>query len=243
MSSFTRRAALGSVAILALLTVTRWPLAPKYLYYFDSVNFALALEHFNPALHQPQPPGYPLFVGFARLLHLFVKRPEDVFLLSGILSASGAVLLTWVLGERMFSGSAGILAAALLLMNPVFWLAGLSNQIRLFLALGGVSVALLAWRALQDSSRAGWLYAAFGALGVAAGFRPAASVLLLPLRGMAHVPKGGGVERCGYALLAVGGSLCSRRPTQFHTAAEDRLSSVVVPAGFPFLRLDPHWRP
>jgi hypothetical protein len=37
--------------ILALLFVfivaTRRPLAPRYLYYFDSANFALSLEHFN----------------------------------------------------------------------------------------------------------------------------------------------------------------------------------------------------
>src|SRR5215467_13052675 len=28
----------------------------------DSINFALGLRAFNPALHQPQPPGYPVYM-------------------------------------------------------------------------------------------------------------------------------------------------------------------------------------
>jgi len=41
---------LGSALVLLLVTATRWPVAPKYLYYFDSVNFALALDEFSPCL-------------------------------------------------------------------------------------------------------------------------------------------------------------------------------------------------
>src|SRR5512133_989668 len=28
----------------------------------DSINFALGLRHFDPALHQPHPPGYPVYM-------------------------------------------------------------------------------------------------------------------------------------------------------------------------------------
>src|SRR5215813_9299932 len=79
--------------VLVFLIVTRWPLGPDYLYSFDSVNFALALENFNPALHQPQPPGYPLFVAFTRFLHLVIRRPEDVFLAAGIVAACASVVV------------------------------------------------------------------------------------------------------------------------------------------------------
>ena len=177
----TRRYVLAAVLILLLVAATRWPLAPKYLYYFDSVNFALALDDFNPAAHQPQPPGYPLFVGFARILHLFVGRAEDVFILAGVLAASAAVILVWALGDAMFERGAGLLAAALLFANPAFWLAGVSNQVRLFLALGSTAVALPAWRALSPGASPAWWYGAFAALGIAAGFRPAEAMLMFPL--------------------------------------------------------------
>ena len=49
------------VSLLMALLYTLWlPLLPYYLFDFDSANFALALDNFNPARHQPQPPGYPL---------------------------------------------------------------------------------------------------------------------------------------------------------------------------------------
>src|SRR5690348_14731733 len=41
----------------------------------DSINFALGLHHFDPGLHQPHPPGYPVFIAAGRislaLIHLF----------------------------------------------------------------------------------------------------------------------------------------------------------------------------
>lgn len=163
------------------LIATRWPLAPRYLYYFDSANFALALEHFDPAIHQPQPPGYPLFVGLTKLIHLFVFRPEHVFLIAGLLAAFAAVVLIRILGREMFGKPAGLLAGALLASNPVFWFGGITNQIRVFLAVAAVAVALLAWRALRHPDRPMWLYAMFGAIAIAGGFRPALPLNLLPL--------------------------------------------------------------
>jgi hypothetical protein len=162
-----------------LVVLTRWPLAPKYLYYFDSVNFALALEEFNPALHRPQPPGYPLFVGVTRLLHL-IFAAEKALVAAGLLASIAAILLLWRLGFEMFGSNGGLLAAALLLFNPAFWFGALTNQVRLYLAFCSVGLALLAWRALRTGSP-GWLYAAFGALGIAAGFRPAMGVLMMPM--------------------------------------------------------------
>ena len=54
---------------LGLITIlSRIPFRSRYLFSWDSANFALALEHYNVAFHQPQPPGYPLYVASAHLL-------------------------------------------------------------------------------------------------------------------------------------------------------------------------------
>jgi 4-amino-4-deoxy-L-arabinose transferase-like glycosyltransferase len=163
------------------LVATRWPLAPRYLYYFDSANFALALEHFDPALHQPQPPGYPLFVGLTRLIHLFVLSAERVFLIAGLLAAAAAVALIFTLAREMFGNPAGVLSAALLASNPVFWFGGITNQIRLFLAVSALAVSWMAWRAVRNPDRPRWLYLMFAALAVCGGFRPALPLMLVPL--------------------------------------------------------------
>lgn len=167
-------------ALCVYLVATRWPLAPRYLFYFDSANFALALEEFNPALHQPQPPGYPLFVALTRAIHLFIARPERVFLMAGLLAACAAAALAWRLARDLFGPPAGLLAAALLASNPVFWYGGITNQIRIFLSVSALGVAMLGWRALRNAERPGWLYGMFGALAIGGGFRPALSAVLLP---------------------------------------------------------------
>ena len=172
---------LFTAAILVFVVASRWALAPHYLYYFDSANFALALENFNPALHEPQPPGYPLFVALTRLLHLWIREPETVFLVAGLLAACAAIALIRVFASSLFGRAAGLLAMALLASNPVFWFGGITNEIRVFLALCSLGVGLCAWRAVTaDPADARWLYATFTALGLAAGFRPVAALLLSP---------------------------------------------------------------
>jgi hypothetical protein len=44
----------------------------------DSINFALGLREFNPAAHQPHPPGYPFYIALGRVIHAAVRsvRPE-----------------------------------------------------------------------------------------------------------------------------------------------------------------------
>lgn len=189
----------STTLVLAFLFVfvvaTRWPLAPKYLYYFDSANFALALENFNPALHQPQPPGYPLYVLLLRTIHLFVGPAEKVLLISGLIAAFAAIVLIFFLARDLFGRNAGILGATLLASNPVFWFGGITNQVRVFLAVGALGIGWLAWRALTHPDDPRWLYGACAALGIAAGFRPELGVLLLPLLGWVWWETGRSVER------------------------------------------------
>lgn len=203
--SIARRAyvkpAAAAFVLLALLVATRWPIAPKRLYFFDSANFALALENFNPALHQPQPPGYPLFVGFTRLIHVAVADPQRVFLIAGLVASWIALLAIWRIGARMFGGNAGLLAAALLFANPPFWFGCVTNQIRIFLAVGSLGAGLLAWRSLEDGSRPASFYACFAWLGIAAGFRPVETMLLLPLLLWVWARTGSSVRRLGAALV------------------------------------------
>jgi hypothetical protein len=145
-------------------------MAPEYLFHFDSVNFALALEDFNPALHQPQPPGYPLFVLFTRLLHWMIGGAQETFVITGILASLAAMVLVWQLGRDLFGDRSGLFAALLLLVHPPFWFSALTNQVRLFLAIGAAAVMIAAWRSLNEQ-RPRYFYVAAAILGLASGFR------------------------------------------------------------------------
>ena len=51
----------------AAVLATRLPFLASSLDDIDAVNFALALGDFDPARHQPHPPGYAVYVLLAKV--------------------------------------------------------------------------------------------------------------------------------------------------------------------------------
>jgi hypothetical protein len=112
------------LVMLALFMLTRLPVMENYLS-IDNVNLAFSLEKFDPRIHQPQPPGYPFFVAFGKIVNLVFRDPERTFVAISILVSALCLPVTFLLARRMFSAWTGAAAAFLLLVNPVFWFTGL----------------------------------------------------------------------------------------------------------------------
>ena len=51
------------------------PYLPASLEDLDSINFALGVRNFDVTQHQPHPPGYPVFILAAKILHVIL--PSD----------------------------------------------------------------------------------------------------------------------------------------------------------------------
>jgi hypothetical protein len=164
--------------MLGLVLLTRLPVMASYLS-VDNVNLAFSLEKFDPRIHQPQPPGYPFFVAFAKIVNLVVRDPERTFIAISILVSALCLPIAFLLTQRMFSTWAGAAAAFLLLVNPVFWFSGLDGPLRPNLALFSLLTAYCCWRCWNGEKR----FAIWGALalGVGSGFRPDLIAFLLPL--------------------------------------------------------------
>ena len=178
-ASLPRSTLWGVVLLWLLLGLTRGPLISPYLYSFDTVNLALALDDFDPTRNQPQPPGYPLFVAEERTLYPLLGSPERTFLVIQLAVCGLALWLLFLLGREMISEAAGWIAAALFLVNPIVWFTSLTSPLRPHLALFSILVALYCWRSLAGDRRA--FYVASLALGVGGGFRPELCLTLLPL--------------------------------------------------------------
>lgn len=187
---------------LSLLAGTRLPLATEYLGHFDAINFAFAIERFQPLLHQPQPPGYPLSVLLLKGLARLTGNPESALILSGVPVGAVALWFAWLLARRLFGDSAALYATALLLFHPVCWLAGVRNPVRLCLAAGACVVAYAAWRAWNSGPSLGWLCATAASLALASGFRPELLLMLSPT-----VLAAGIRSRCRFSQLACAGAL------------------------------------
>ena len=91
----------------------------------DSVNFALGLLDFDPALEQPHFPGYPVYIALCRLL-AWAGLPEALALaLPGVLASAALVPAQLALGRRFgLSESALVCAAVLLFAQPLLWFEG-----------------------------------------------------------------------------------------------------------------------
>ena len=168
------------IFLFALLLLTRLPAVTTY-FGIDNVNLALSLEKFDPRVHQPQPPGYPFFVGFARLVNFFFDDARQTFLAVSLLTTGLSLVAAYALGARMFSRWAGAAAAFLLVVNPVFWHASVDpngGPVRPFLALFSLLTGYCCWRCWNGEKS----FAIWGAiaLGVGSGFRPDLLAFLLP---------------------------------------------------------------
>jgi hypothetical protein len=166
------------MVMLALLLLTRLPAMASYLS-IDNVNLAFSLEKFDPRIHQPQPPGYPFFVAFGRVVNFVFRDAERTFVVISILVSGLSLLTAFRLGSRMFSPWAGAAGAFLLLVNPVSWHSDLDGPLRPTLALFSLLTAYCSWRCWSGEKQ----FAFWGAvaLGIGSGFRPDLGAFLFPV--------------------------------------------------------------
>jgi hypothetical protein len=145
----------------------------------DNVNLAFSLEKFDPRVHQPQPPGYPLFVLFARIVNLLFNDATRTFHVLSILACALTLPLVFDLGTRLFGAPVGGTAVLLLIVNPALWYGSLDSPLRPYLALFSILVAYCSWRCWNGEKSYG-MWGAL-ALGVGSGFRPDLGLYLFPV--------------------------------------------------------------
>jgi hypothetical protein len=160
----------------------------------DSINFALGLRDFDPARHQPHPPGSPVYIALGRALLAIVssigsglgQTAAEALTLSLWSVAAGTVAL--VAAARVFQEAAprerGAWGVALLAVCPLYWLSGL----RPMSDVPGLAAALVA-QALILRGRRDRRHLVIGALvaGLAAGIRVQTVWLTVPLLTLALI--------------------------------------------------------
>ena len=161
---------------------------PSTLEDVDSVNFAMGVQRFDVAQHQPHPPGYPVFIALGKLgtraLTLLGVAAPDVRGLA-IWSAIGAGFLVPLLFTlfRAVDGDdvRSMVAAVLTVCAPLVWF----NAARPLSDTAGLAVAIAALAALAsartedgDAARREWLGGLLA--GLAIGIRSQMAILTLP---------------------------------------------------------------
>src|SRR6266705_2534621 len=78
-------------ALAVLFLAFHLPFLPASLEDLDSINFALGLRHFDVALHQPHPPGYPLYIALGKMAHAGIASEAKALTVIGVGSGALAV--------------------------------------------------------------------------------------------------------------------------------------------------------
>jgi hypothetical protein len=160
---------------------------PRTLEDIDSVNFALGVESFDVASHQPHPPGYPIFIGLSKISTAAVRavRPawdRDRVAATGlaIWSTLAGTLAVFVIARFWMamglSPVTAVLASVVALASPLFWLTASRPLTDTFGLVVALVVQTLFLRGLLPSGRdvvavpRGWWWGAL-AMGLAVGVR------------------------------------------------------------------------
>ena len=110
--------------LIAATAVTRFACRSHFLYDIDSVNFALALRRFDPAVHQPHPPGYFLYVRLGVLSHAIFHDPNTALVAISILASCGTMAMIYLLTSTWFGRTAAAFAGLIFVFSPLAWFHG-----------------------------------------------------------------------------------------------------------------------
>ena len=165
--------------LLVLVVATRLPLAGKFLYEWDSANFALALERYDILLHQPQPPGYILFVGVGKVFNQIFPDANTTLVFMSIMFSILTVILVYFLGKELFSKKIAIISSILLIFSPIFWFYGEIATIYPSESFLAILIAYTSYQAFKG--RNSFLYISSLVLGLAGGFRQDLIPFMFPL--------------------------------------------------------------
>jgi hypothetical protein len=172
--------AAGTVVLLLATLTSRVPFMTRTLYAFDSANYALAVRDFyNVAFHQPHPPGYPLYVFFARGIDVVVQDANRALIVEGIVWSAIGVVCTTLLGRRLFGRTVGLLSGLLLLATVGFW--GYGEVAYPYVALAGETAALALLTHLVLSGKSRWFAGLTAVWAISLGVRWDAAVFCVPL--------------------------------------------------------------
>jgi hypothetical protein len=170
----------GDCALLVAATaLTRFIFRSRFLYDIDSVNFALALRHFDPSVHQPHPPGYFLYVRLGMLSNAVFHDANTALVAISILASCGAVALVYLLALTWFGRAAANFAGLIFVCSPLAWFHGTVALNYIVEAAFSVLIGYFCWQVYSGANR--FVLPSAIALGLAAGFRQSSLLVLAPL--------------------------------------------------------------
>jgi hypothetical protein len=173
--------ALFATFLFSVCLVSRLPFRSSTLYHIDGVHLALALHQFDVSNHQPQAPGYIIFVGIGRLINSVLHDDNLTLTTMAVLFSAFSAVFVFLLALRTFGDRrTAVFCSCLWVTNPILWFWGEVAETYTAAAFTSTATAFFVlsfWK--RPCKRSAILAAAVFAVG--GGIRPDQVALLAPL--------------------------------------------------------------
>ncbi|MFA5967589.1 MAG: glycosyltransferase family 39 protein [Patescibacteria group bacterium] len=170
------------LGVMALgVIISRWIGKSEYLFSTDSALYALALDHYDISMHQPHPPGYALYILFAKGFYLLIQDANLALVIVSIIFSVLAFYAVFYLAKLIYGRKVAWLSTIMLITGPLFWFYG---QVALNYACDAFFSAwagIYLYRAATDTKNYKALLWASLILAIGGGFRPTLIIFMVPL--------------------------------------------------------------
>lgn len=168
------------IFLAAFCLITRIPFASGTLYSWDSVQFALALHHFDAGIHQPHPPGYFLYVALGRIFRAFILDDNKALVALSITFSILSVLVAYAFACMFVKRGTALLTAVYYLLSPLVWFKGEIALSYMGEGFFSVCIGFFCYRFLRKRNYRDLIFSTFF-LGLSGGIRQNTIVFLAPL--------------------------------------------------------------
>ena len=125
MEPLTRSQRAVLIATTLAAAVSRWFALAKSPWDWDEMLFTMAMRHYDVAVHHPHPPGFPLWIFVADLVHALGPSEFHSLQLLNFLGAIAIVPAMFALCRALrMPFPTSLAAAAILAFFPNVWLYG-----------------------------------------------------------------------------------------------------------------------
>ena len=147
----------------------------------DAVNYALALEDYNIALHQPHPPGYVAWITLLKMFSLIFDPNTASIILNAVFEGFTAYLLYCLLSKHFnIEKDVSLAVSVSWLVNPISWWYRATAENYASGAFFTMTILCLALSSINPDSLRNLMVASF-LLGLSGGFRIELPIFLLPV--------------------------------------------------------------
>lgn len=233
-----KRWASAPLILIAVTLLSRFYYRSSMLYNWDSVQYALGIEHFDVMTHQPHPPGCFLYIMMGRILNSVIHDANVSLVSLSIVFSGLLVAAIYLLAEELYDKRTALAASVIAISSPLLWFYGEVASPYVPGAFLGSFFAYICWRSLRTYDwRFLWISALV--LALAAGVRQSTALFMMPLwlycirkYPFRHICAAGAIFSIGVASWFVPMTIATGGYGQYRAAVKELWDFTIAPHTF-----------